>query len=228
VDDFPDDLDNSKWGVADGFVYDQALKEIDSTQHSFFKVLLMLSSHEPFKVPMETVIKGNDEPSKYMNACYYADHSLGEFIRKAKQSTWWSNTLIIITTDHGHRLPGLKKIETREKFHIPMIWTGGAVRKDSIIHKMGNQSDIACTLLTQLRRPASDFIFSKDLFDPGSRDFAMYIFNDGYGYIDGERYIIYDNPGKQYLRKDGVQKDDELNFARAYAQKLYSDYNSKK
>ena len=227
VDDFPSDLDNSKWGVADEFVYEQALRELDTTTQKFFKVMLMLSSHEPFIVPMETKIKGDDEPSKYLNSCYYADKSLGAFIEKARKSAWWDNTLLIVTTDHGHRLPGRKRSDVREKFHIPMVWTGGAIAKDSLIHKIGNQSDIATTLLSQLGQP-SPFVFSKDLLSTQSRDFAVYIFNDGYGYVDSTRYIVYDNPGKQYLRKDGVNKDEELNFAKAYVQKLYSDYNSKK
>ncbi len=228
VDDFPDELDDSKWGVADQYVYDQTFQEIDTTHHPFFKVVLTLSSHEPFKVPMKTVIDGQDEPSKYMNSCYYADKSLGEFIQKAKQSAWWANTLIVITPDHGHRLPGKKKSDVKEKFHIPMVWTGGAIQKDSVVHTMGNQTDIANTLLGQLATPSPDFIFSKDLFGNKTNDFVMYIFNDGYGYIDNELYFIYDNPGKQYLRKDGVQEEDDLNFAKAYIQKLYSDYNSKK
>ena len=228
VDDFPEKLDNSKWGVADEYLFEQALLEIDTTRQPFFKAMLTLSSHEPFDVPMETVIKGNDEPSIYMNSCFYADKSLGDFIRKAKQSSWWANTLIVITADHGHRLPGGKKTDVKEKYHIPMIWTGGAIMKDSTIHTMGNQADIANTLLGQLDKPSPEFIFSKDLFGNNTKDFAMYIFNDGYGYLDNERYIVYDNPGKQYLRKDGVKEDDELNYAKAYVQKLYSDYNSKK
>jgi phosphoglycerol transferase MdoB-like AlkP superfamily enzyme len=228
VDDFPGSLDNSKWGVADEFVYEQALQEIDTTKQSFFKVLLMLSSHEPFQVPMETVIKGDDEPAKYMNACYYADKSLGEFMRKAKASAWWKDALVIITTDHGHRLPGHKKSEARERFHIPMIWTGGVITADSVVHKIGNQSDISSTLLTQLGKRSDQFIFSKDLFNANSRNFAMYVYNDGYGFVDSTRYIVYDNPGKQYLRKDGVTKEEDLNFAKAYMQTLYTDYNSKK
>lgn len=228
VDDFPDELDDSKWGVADQYVFNQTLFEIDTTRQLFFKVMLTLSSHEPFDVPMETVVTGKDEPSLYMNSCYYADKSLGEFIQKAKQASWWENTLIVITADHGHRLPGGKKSEVKEKFHIPMVWTGGAIQKKSVVHKIGNQTDIANTLLGQLDKPSPDLIFSKDLFGNKTTDFAMYIFNDGYGYIDNDRYIIYDNPGRQYLRKDGVQQDDELNYAKAYIQRLYSDYNSKK
>jgi phosphoglycerol transferase MdoB-like AlkP superfamily enzyme len=228
VDDFANELDDSKWGVADEFVFEQTLLEIDTTHQPFFKALLTLSSHEPFDVPMETAIKGNDEPSIYMNSCYYTDKSLGEFIRKAKQAAWWANTLIVITTDHGHRLPGGKKTDVKEKYHIPMIWTGGAIKKDSVIHTLGNQSDIANTLLGQLDKPSPEFIFSKDLFGNKTKDFAVYIFNDGYGYLDNDHYIVYDNPGKQYLRKEGVKQEDELNYPKAYVQKLYSDYNSKK
>ncbi len=228
VDDYPEELDDSKWGVADQYVYDQTLLEIDSALKPVFKVVLTLSSHEPFKVPMKTVIQGKDEPSLYMNSCYYADKSLGDFMRKAKQSGWWQNTLIIITSDHGHRLPGSKKSEVKEKFHIPMVWTGGAVQKKSVIHKMGNQTDIANTLLGQIAKPLPNFIFSKDLFGNKTNDFALYVFNNGYGYLDNDRYFVYDNLGKQYLRKEGVQHDDELNYAKAYIQMLYSDYNSKK
>lgn len=228
VDDFASDLDDSKWGVADEFVFEQTLLEIDTTRQPFFKALLTLSSHEPFDVPMETAIAGSDEPAIYMNSCYYADKSLGEFIQKAKKSSWWANTLIVITADHGHRLPGGKKPDVKEKYHIPMIWTGGAIKKDSVIHTMGNQSDIANTLLGQLDKPSSEFIFSKDLFGNRTKDFAVYIFNDGYGYLDNDHYIVYDNPGKQYLRNEGVKQEEELNYSKAYVQKLYSDYNSKK
>jgi phosphoglycerol transferase MdoB-like AlkP superfamily enzyme len=227
-DDFSEDLDNSKWGVADEFVFNQTLTELDTTTQPFFKAMLTLSSHEPFDVPMKTVIEGSDEPSIYMNSCYYADKSLGEFMQKAKQSAWWANTMIIITADHGHRLPGGKKTDAKEKYHIPMIWTGGVISKDSVVHTLGNQSDIANTLLGQIDKPSPEFIFSKDLFGNKTRDFAMYIFNDGYGYLDNDRYIVFDNPGKQYLRQEGVNQEDDLNYAKAYVQKLYSDYNSKK
>ena len=109
-----------------------------------------------------------------------------------------------------------------------MVWTGGAVQKKSVIHKMGNQTDIANTLLCQIAKPSPNFIFSKDLFGNKTNDFALYVFNNGYGYLDNDRYFVYDNLGKQYLRKEGVHHDDELNYAKAYIQKLYSDYNSKK
>ncbi|MBX2945695.1 MAG: sulfatase-like hydrolase/transferase [Cyclobacteriaceae bacterium] len=229
VDDFDDDLYTTKWGVHDEYVFKQTLHEIDTTQSTpFFKTVLTLSSHEPFDVPMEPVFEGADDEARFLNSCHYTDKWLGNFIANAKQKPWWKNTLIIITADHGHRFPGNKRYETKEKFRIPMLWIGGVVQKDTVVHTMGNQSDIANTLLAQLGKPSPDFIFSKNLLGSPVKDFAVYIFNDGYGYLDHERYIIFDNPGKQYIRKEGIAQEEELFFAKAYLQKLYSEYNAKK
>jgi len=227
--DFPSELDNSKWGVHDQYLFDQAAKELDttSTSNPFFKVILTLSSHEPFDVPLKQ-INGTDEPSLFLNSCYYTDKYLGEFVAYCKKQPWWNNTLIVITADHGHRLP--KKLEPRikERFRIPLLWLGGVVKKDTIINTIGGQTDIANTLLGQIDEPSSDFIFSKNLLGNNTKNFAMYIFNDGYGYVDPEKYIIYDNPGKLYLKEDGVNAEEDKYFAKAYLQKLYSDYNLKK
>jgi phosphoglycerol transferase MdoB-like AlkP superfamily enzyme len=229
IDDFPDDLNAFKWGVHDEYVYEQALKEIDSAQHlPFFKSLLMLSSHEPFSVPMQTQIPGSDEASKYMNACYYTDEALGDFISQAKEKPWWKNTLVIITADHGHRLPGMKKPETREKFHIPMLWIGGVVSRDTVIHTYANHTDLSNTLLAQLNTAGQGFMFSKNVLANNVQDFAVYIYNDGYGYLTPDLYVVYDNPGRQYIITEGATTEKALSRAKAYMQKLYSDYNSKK
>ena len=229
IDDYPGEIEAGQWGIPDHHVFNQTLKELDTTSRQpFFKVVLTVSSHEPFDVPMETVIEGEDEPSKYMNSCFYTDKSLGDFIQRAKQTSWWDSTLVIITSDHGHRLPGRKKQESRERYHIPMLWLGGAIMGDTIVHTLGNQTDIANTVLAQLDTASSDLIFSKNLFGNNVREFAMYIFVEGYGFMDTSRYLIYDIPGKQYLIQEGITREEDLHDARAYMQKLYLDYNAKK
>lgn len=229
VDDFDDDLNTTKWGVHDEYVFKQVMDELDTTRAiPFFKTVLTLSSHEPFNVPMKPVFEGSSDETLFLNSCYYTDKWLGDFISTAKQKPWWKNTLIIITADHGHRFPGNKRYETKEKFRIPMLWIGGVVEKDTVIHTLGSQSDIANTLLAQLHKPSADFIFSKNLLGYPVEDFVVYVFNDGYGYLDGQRYIIYDNPGRQYIRKEGIEQEEQLFPAKAYLQKLYSEYNTKK
>src|SRR5690606_2251773 len=101
----------SKWGVHDHIVFQRALQECDTARLPFFKVILSLSSHEPFDVPMVPKFPGRDGESLFLNSCHYTDRSIGEFMIRAKASAWWNNTVIIFVADHGHAQPGSKKLQ---------------------------------------------------------------------------------------------------------------------
>lgn len=223
--DFPDE-EESKWGVHDHLVFERAIQQCDTAESPFFKVILSLSSHEPFDVPMIPYIKEQDEESLFLNSCYYTDKSIGSFIAKAKAASWWKNTVVIFVADHGHRHPGNKELKAKERFRIPLLIVGGAVKKDSVIHTYGGHTDIANTLLAQFGRTHDEFKFSKNMLSPDARSFAAYFFNNGYGFVAPGKYIVYDNAGKQFLNREGATAED-LTITKAYQQILYLDYNSK-
>jgi phosphoglycerol transferase MdoB-like AlkP superfamily enzyme len=225
--DFPEELDESKWGVHDHHVFQRAFQECDSSANPFFKIILSLSSHEPFDVPMEKAITGTTAEAMFLNSCYYTDKSLGEFIDNAKKQSWWNNTVVLITADHGHRHPGNKELRDKERFRIPLLVLGGALQvRDTVIHTIGNQTDIANTLLAQIDKSRTEFKFSKNLLGVPSQSFSFYFFNDGFGFISPDKYIIHDNPGKQFLRTDGAS-DEDLIRCKAYQQTLFTDYNKR-
>jgi phosphoglycerol transferase MdoB-like AlkP superfamily enzyme len=224
--DFPDEYNKSKWGVHDHIVFEQAFQECDSAQNPFFKVILSLSSHEPFDVPMEPKFAGNDHESLFLNSCYYTDRSIGEFMAKARESSWWDNTVIIFVADHGHPLPGKHQVMVKDRYRIPLLMVGGGITKDSLIHKFASQTDLPNTLLAQLSRPSPAFTFSKDILSPSSKSFALYFFNDGFGFVAPGQYIVYDNIGKQFLLTEGVSPEI-LERSRSYEQMLFTDYNTK-
>jgi membrane-anchored protein YejM (alkaline phosphatase superfamily) len=136
---------------------------------------------------------------------------------------WWHNTLVIITADHGHRYPRNKELIQKERFHIPLLMTGGAVARDTLVHTIGSQTDIANTLLAQLSTPVPDFVFSRNLLDKGASSFAAYFFTDGYGFIFPETHVVYDNAGKRFLKSDATER--QLDVSKAYQQKLFINYN---
>lgn len=223
-DDFPSDLDDSKWGVHDHFVFDRLLAECDTAQGPFFKMMLSLSSHEPFDVPLDPpYLEGPDERNLFLNACHYTDKSLGEFISKAKTKDWWKNTWVIITADHGHRFPDAEELQDKGRFRIPMLWLGGAVNKaDTLVHTTGSQTDIVNSILGQVATPSKQFKFSKNIMDTNARPYAVYIFNNGYGYIDRVNENIYD-----FNLNDFVSKTGDVDPGKAYMQMLFTDYNSR-
>ncbi len=226
--DFPQELNTSKWGVHDQYVFDKYFEEAEQAKEPFFKIMMTQSSHEPFEVPMETVIPGTDDEHKFLNSAYYADKCLGDFIEKAKKSDWWENTLIIITADHGHFMPDNEGNSNSKRFKIPMLWLGGALAKqDTVISKYACQTDIANTLFGQLGFQDTIYTFSNNIMADNYNPFAVYVFNNGFGFIDGTRKVIYDNIGKHYLEETGVKTDKDLELGKAYMQTLYSDFNNR-
>ncbi len=214
---------SDKWGAHDGFVFDRLLQEIENQPQPFFDMFFTLSSHEPFTVPMEQKFE-----DKYLNSVCYTDQCLGDFISKAKQTSWWDNTLLVLIADHGHAGPDKVALDNKKRFHIPMIWTGGALAvKDTIIAKQGTQHDLAATLLSQLNITTSDFKFSKNLFDKGNQGFSFYDFADGFGFIHGNHFQVYDNQARQFIRYEGATNATDTIAGKAILQ-IMSDDNQQR
>lgn len=219
----PEDY-NSKWGVHDHVLFKMLRDSMQTVSEPFFRVVLTLSSHEPFEVPMEPVFEGKDDLTRFKNSVYYTDKTVGEFLDWAKQKSWWNNTLVILVADHCRRNSLDVLVYSEEIFKIPMLWLGGALSaQDLKIDKYGCQPDIAVTLLNQMGIKA-DFPFSKDLLNPASASFAFYAFNEGFAFITESTVLIYDHK----LGKPVVNKGDNTNSAeisgKAFLQTVYDDY----
>lgn len=215
---------NSKWGAHDHIVLNKLLDDMDKQKQPFFTTLFTLSSHEPFEVPVKTVIPGTDQEHLFLNAHHYSDASIGEFIRKAKTKSWWANTLVVILADHGHPLPE-KPASKPNEFHIPMLWLGGVLEKKNItIDSLCSQTDLASTLLNQLNLPSKDFRWSNDIFMPNRTPFAYFAFTNGFGWMRPGGFIVRDNIGGNITEKSGNLKASETDYGKSYLQASFGDY----
>jgi phosphoglycerol transferase MdoB-like AlkP superfamily enzyme len=215
---------NSKWGVHDHILFRTIQDSMKSVKEPFLNVILTLSSHEPFDVPMDPVFKGKDDMTKYRNSVYYADRSLGAFIDWAKETEWWKNTLVVLVADHGARISEDMQIYEQKVFRIPMLWLGGALAEKGIrITKLGSQVDIPLTILNQLGI-AGSFPFAKDLLSDQSRSFAFYTFNEGFGFLTDSSAFFYDQKLKTAVLKNGKNPDYAGDNGKAFLQVLFNDY----
>ena len=220
--DFDSKYNYSKWGVHDHIMFSRIFNDIKKSDKPFFKMVFTLSSHEPFDVPMKTVIKGNSIGKKYLNSVYYTDKCIGDFIDKCKKSDIWDNTIFIFIADHGVLLPDNDLVSERKCFKIPMIWVGGPVTKKGMkFNKYCSQVDLASTLLNQMDIDSKDFIFSRNLFSSDVKSFVSYTYNDGIGFINDSTYSIYDNTASKYLI-DKNKNDRKL--GRVLLQYFYNDF----
>nr|WP_304487050.1 sulfatase-like hydrolase/transferase [Dysgonomonas sp. 511] len=182
----------------------------------FFKLILTLSSHEPFDVP----VRRFTEP--YLNAVNYTDNCLGEFVNELKDTGLWDNTLLILLADHAMQSypVGVANNEP-QRFHIPMLWIGGAVKQPLVVGSYGSQNDLSATLLSQLRMQSGDFLFSKDMLNPQGSKFAFYSYVNGFCMMDSTGTVIYDNDKEDVILKAGNPGLERM--AKAYFQTMYID-----
>ena len=226
--DFPSNLNTQKWGVPDEFLFNKLISDIDTIRKPFFISCFTLSSHEPYDILVKPVFPPYNRSGMSKNCFYYTDSCLGKFIDSAKNSSWWDNTLIIILADHGSRYPGNTPSHVPEKYKIPMIWTGGAVTiADTVFSKYSSQTDLPRTLLSQFGLPVNDYPFSKDILDQNSRSFAMYFFNNGFGYVSDSAQAIYDLNINDYFITTGRLNPENSESSQAYLQVLTQDFNSR-
>ncbi|MDR1865866.1 MAG: LTA synthase family protein [Bacteroidales bacterium] len=228
-DDFPaETYRNAKWGVPDHLVFEKLLERCDRSPQPFFKSVITLSSHEPFDVPMPTVIEGDDDESRFLNSACYTDRSLGAFIDAARLTEWWEHTLVVITADHGSRLPGKTEVFHPEKLHIPMIWTGGAVATaDTVIAVIAGQTDIARTLLRQLKLDNPAYRFGKDILATPVEQFAFYDFNNGFGWVTDSAAIAFDNTSQTVIYREGAYTEEMIEKGKAYLQVFSADFRTR-
>lgn len=222
-----EDRNYSKWGAPDHVVLDSVANTIlrrSGDSSPWMTTVLTLSSHEPWEVPYDRLEDGK------RNSMAYTDHCLGQFIDQLKASDLWSDMLIIILPDHGIRSEDTQTNSNYKVAHIPMVWTGGAVKELRIVPTIMAQSDMAATLLGQLRIAHDEYIFSRDVFSKTyTSPSAFHTFSNGMSLIDTTGVMTFDNDAQKIIYTEAFT--DSLAFspaqqeekAKAILQTVYKD-----
>lgn len=207
----------SKWGVPDDKLFERLKADLKDagTETPMLRIIQTSSSHEPFDVPYSRL---TDER---LNAFAFTDECIGDFMSSLKASPLWDNSLVILLPDHQGCWPIGISNEDLGHYHIPMIWTGGALAKGGEVSTIGSQQDLAATLLGQMNISHDDMLFSKDMLNPAVPHFAFFTVNDLFGMITEENSLIFDNKAKHPVLDDGKTEGANIEPGKAYLQKLY-------
>lgn len=227
-----DKKDISSWGAFDHKVFEMNAADLDQAQEPFFSTILTLSNHEPFQLPGKPHFPGEESESKFRSTAFYTDSSLAAYLKVAKTKRWYKNTMFVIVADHGHRLPkSVYDIHHPGRFRIPLILYGGALKpefKGRVIRKVGNQTDIAATLLNQLNVRHNEFKWSRDLLNPATPGFSFFSWDNGFGLAHEKQILSLDNVSKKVIyRKNlgNVASDSTmLRYGKAYMQTVYQRF----
>ena len=217
---------SASWGVRDDITFNTLMTMITENhkangQQPILIGFSTLSSHEPWDVPVQQF---DDE---VLNAFYYLDQCIGDFISKLRQSPAWDNTLVILLPDHSINYDNIDETQLLRN-HIPMIWVGGAVKEPRTVEAICNQSDLAATLLAQLRLPHDEYTFSRDVLSSSYRyPFAYHTYINGFSLVDSTGFVVYDLNSEQVIVDQSTDTKRLTLLGKALLQATSADLRSR-
>lgn len=220
--DFPVEEKQTKWGAPDHYLFNRVFDDLSAGQKEpFLTTVQTLSSHEPFEVP------SHQFKDPYLNSVFYADSCLGHFIDRYKQTKYWKNTIFVFVADHAMRYPDSLSNHKLERFQIPLLIIGGALKQPMRVDTYASQIDIAATLLYQLGISHRDFTFSKNILNPKSPHFGYFTYPDGFGMTTPQNQLIFDCEANGVVLNLGNKKGTNLKPGKAFLQSLYDDLSKR-
>lgn len=217
------DCRTSRWGYDDECMFDEFYNHLQDVDKGSVSILFTLNSHEPYDVPIAPY-GTDDELALSMNAYYYTDSCLNNFLTRMQNSSLWDNSLIILVSDHG-KLFKSQNWQSLDKSHIVMQWLGGVVNESFVCDLPCDQADISSTLLSALGVSHDEFNFSEDIFGRCCST-AFSSCGRGYSFVAGGESVWYAGDVDKFY--PDMVTDDFKWRTKAYCQKVAEYYKGLK
>ncbi|MGF1724931.1 LTA synthase family protein [Photobacterium nomapromontoriensis] len=191
------DYDNiafkGSWGASDEDLYamaDKQLTKLSKQDKPFFSLVFTSSNHSPYEYPDGRITQYDAAKNTRNNTVKYSDYALGEFFKKAKQSSYWDDTVFIVIADHDSRVYGSDLVPV-DRFHIPALIIG----KDIPAHqdtRLASNIDMPPTLLSLIGVRSVSPMIGHDMTKPLAPQYerAMMQFAKNFGYLTRDKLIV--------------------------------------
>ncbi len=184
-------------------------KKINELGEPFASFVFTGTTHPDFPPLPSQFVKYPHHPKEkegYLNTIFYSDWSIGEFMKYAEGSDWFSRTFFIFTSDHP--------IYTAEKdfeakFRIPfVIYAPEIFPPKRIKNIVGSHYDIIPFILDILCISTKYSSIGKSLFEKSAEDFVLVTDGEIVGAISQYGYIIHNTEKRLTVRKFSETEDE--------------------
>ena len=180
------------WGVCDEEVVkraDREFKKLYEKGEKFASVIFSTSNHAPFDFPEDKIKLIESEKKKSVkNAIKYADFAIGEFIKLAKKSGYYKDSIIVVIADHNVRVYGDDMVPV-DMFHIPAIILGSDI-KPKVYEKLSTQPDVLATALDLMGLDLTYPIMGHSIYEDSKKELSLMQFNSTYALRVGDKVAI--------------------------------------
>lgn len=174
------------WGISDIDLAHEANKFLSQMKEPFFSIIQTSGNHRPYTIPdndygfkvrddiSEAEIQkyGFDSLKEY-NSFRFMDYSIGHFMKEAKKSPYYKNTIFIFYGDHG--ISGnagvhVPKGESSSKLdvgalRVPFIIYSPLIKEHKVYDKVVSEPDVLPTVASMLNISYTATTIGRDMFD---------------------------------------------------------------
>ena len=202
----PSSDNDGSWGVFDEPFFKYTVEQLVRKSKPFGAVLFSLSSHHPYNIPENYKGKFPEGELDIHESIGYTDHSLKRFFEAAEKTSWFENTVFIITADH-----------TSKSLHPTSQTYYGAHRVPLIFYSPGRDLpqhpgrvftqhvDVPKTIYRLLGvDPPMNTLFGSDIFALSESGYQGEVYNfayPGYWYLGSQGLYHFDDTGRLLSRE---------------------------
>ena len=189
---YPADNYDGHWGVFDENFYYFFIEKCSAMKTPFVNTFFSLSSHHPYNLPESYKGRFKKGTLPIHESIGYADHSLKCFFNKAKETTWYKNTLFVITSDHTGPSEIAYYNTKIGMFRIPIVFYQPGTSLQGWDINVTQQTDIMPGILDYLHYDEPFSAFGNSLLDTTRSPFAVNFAGDVFQAMDNTYLIQYD------------------------------------
>lgn len=174
LNEYPDKADfDGIWGVWDEPFFKFFGEKMNSFKQPFLATIFSVSSHHPFKVPEKYAGKFKKGPAPILEVVGYTDFSLKEFFSEISKTSWFNNTIFVLTADHTNESVHKEFQNNFGSYSIPIIFYKPGSDLKGRKNRIAQQIDIMPTILSFLNFDEDYFAFGNNLLDDSCESFAF-------------------------------------------------------
>ena len=187
------------WGIDDYELFKQSNKELEKLAKEnkpFVAYIQTSSNHMPFTVPqkkesfkpleeadfsMKLLKKSGFKSVAQLNALRYLDFNIGRFLKRAKESGYYENTIFTFFGDHN---TAMKRTDLFPKEydlniqsqHVPFLIHAPKFIKPKVFHKNGKLIDLFPTVINLAKINHTNYTLGNNLLDSTSINTTSFVY----------------------------------------------------
>ena len=174
------------WGVSDIDLAHEANGFLSKMKEPFFAIMQTSGNHRPYTIPdndygfkvrddisVDEIRKYGFDSLKEYNSFRFMDYSIGHFMKEAKKSPYYKNTIFIFYGDHGIsgnagiHVPKGESSSTLDvgALRVPFIIYSPLIKEHKVYDKVVSEPDVLPTVASMLNISYTATTIGRDMFD---------------------------------------------------------------